>query len=165
MKLYDVPRKSYVKISPIQNEESDDTRSKGKYTEVSVPPAHMDMSASQVIFFSHIDGMYSYCHPVDEETMTVNTEIIIHPAAWTEVEIVDPLKGKPFTEIREQIGRSGYGKDGMGEYRQSSLSNMSDNWVAASIDFVPIDHPHRSYYIQELEYRKENNIVIEDTEA
>jgi hypothetical protein len=31
---------------------------------------------------------------------------------------------------------------------------MNDGWIEASIDYVSKDHPHREYYIQELNYRK-----------
>lgn len=162
MKLYDVPRNAYVRISSVQKEDKDNAKSKGESSEVKVPPSHIDMETGQVIYFDHIDGMYSFCHPVDEETMEINNSIVIHPVAWTEVEIIDPYAEKPFEEVREIIGRSGYGKDGMGEYRKATLSKMSDEWVKASIDFVPADHIHRALYIKELEYRKENNIIIED---
>ena len=37
--------------------------------------------------FKHIDGMYSYCTDDDGNVM--------HPAAWTEVEIVDVQKQNP----------------------------------------------------------------------
>jgi len=164
MKLYDVPRESYVRISPIQNEKSDDTRSKGESAEVNVPIAHVDMKVGQLIFFDHIDGMYSFCHPVDEETLELSS-VVLHPAIWTEVEIVSLDEMFTFEEIREKIGRSGYGKDQKGEYREASLSKMNDNWVNASINFVPENHTHRKYYIQEMKYRSDNNIVIEDPEA
>ena len=163
MKLYDVPRNSYVRVSLIQDEEKDKSQSKGESSEVRTPIASPTINSGQLIYFSHIDGMYSLCYEVDEVTMEHGATC--HMAAWTEVEIVDPHEGLPFEEIREKIGRAGYGKDGRGEYREAALSKMSDNWVKASIDFVPIDHPHRALYIKELEYRNENNIVIKDVES
>lgn len=51
MKLYNVPRKSYVKTED-----------------------------GEILFFDHIDGMYSYCLDKDKN--------VVHLAAWTEVEIV-----------------------------------------------------------------------------
>jgi len=163
MKLYDVPRNSYVRVSLIQDEDKAISQSKGESSEVRTPISSPEINSGQLIYFCHVDGMYSLCYEVDEVTMERGNSC--HMAAWTEVEIVDPNEGLPFEEIRERIGRSGYGKDGQGEYREATLSKMSDNWVKASIDFVPTDHPHRALNIKELEYRKENNIVIDDVEA
>lgn len=62
MKLYDVPRNSMVRfltkpILPIASQQPDD-----------------------VLKFSHIDGMYSYC---------INSDgTVVHPAAFSDVEIV-----------------------------------------------------------------------------
>ena len=107
--------------------------------------------------------MYSLCYEVDEVTKERGNSC--HMAAWTEVELVDPDEDLPFEELRKKIGRSGYGKYGTGEYRQATLSEMNDNWVEASINFVPDNHPHKKYYIQEMKYRMDNDIVIEDPEA
>ena len=162
MKLYDVPRNSYVRVLPEQ-EENTHPQSKGKDKEVNVPVASPEIKVGQLILFSHVDGMYSLCYEVDEVTLKRGN--ICHMAAWTEVEIVDPYEDKPFEEIRLKIGRSGYGKDGTGEYRQAKLSEMNNNWVEASINFVPDGHPHKKYYIQEMKYRMDNSITIEDPEA
>lgn len=62
MKLYDVPRKTWVKI----------------VGETKVPPAGIIADKGERIFFDHIDGMYSYC--------TDEAGEIVHLAAWTEVE-------------------------------------------------------------------------------
>ena len=44
-------------------------------------PRHVHIKAQgQVFYFSHLDGMYSYCK--DEHGN------VVHLAAWTEVEIV-----------------------------------------------------------------------------
>ncbi len=162
MKLYDAPRNSYIRVSNVQNEDKYKSQSKGESSEVRIPPSAPSINVGQLIFFDHIDGMYSLCYEVDEVTLELGNPC--HMAAWTEVEIVDLDEGKPFEEIRDKIGRSGYGKDGTGEYRQAKLSEMNDDWVKASINFVPNDHPHKKYYIQELKYREDNNIVIEDIE-
>lgn len=66
MKLHDVPRRSWVMVK----ENSDG------------PPASHNFDAGEVIFFDHIDGMYSYCrHPNGN---------ICHLVAWAEVDIVPP---------------------------------------------------------------------------
>jgi len=162
MKLYDVPRNSYVRVSDIQNEDKDKSQSKGESSEVRIPSSAPSINAGQLILFDHIDGMYSLCYEVDEVTLERGNSC--HIAAWTEVELVDPDECKPFEEIRDKIGRSGFGKDGTGEYRQAKLSEMNDDWVKASINFIQDDHPHKKYYIQELKYREDNNITIEDLE-
>jgi len=53
MNLYEAPPKTWVKVE--QNKE--------------------------VLFFDHLDGMYSYCKDKNGN--------VVHLAAWTEVEIVD----------------------------------------------------------------------------
>ena len=53
----------------------------------------------------------------------------------------------------------------IGFVRQAALKDMSDNWVRASIDYVPKDHPHLKYYKMELEYRLVRGITIEDLES
>lgn len=179
MKLHEVPRGTYVRILN-QSDESpyskykqgdqidlEDAIAQVKYEEyqstIKVPPGAPDVFESEIIYFDHIDGMYSLCNKVDPITLELGE--ICHIAAWTEVEPVDPLEPLPFEDIRKMIGRAGYGKDGRGEYRQSALKDMNDNWVRASIDYVPTDHPHLKYYKMELEYRLEHGITIEDLES
>lgn len=64
MKLYDVPRNSFVKIKD----------------ESKTPPSSEQIETDEVLFFDHIDGMYSFCINKDGH--------IVHPAAWTEVEVL-----------------------------------------------------------------------------
>jgi hypothetical protein len=179
MKLHEVPRGTYIKVLK-QSDESpyskykrgdqidiEDAIAQVKYedsrSEARVPVGAPEVSEGEIIYFDHIDGMYSLCYKVDPATFEHGE--ICHIAAWTEVEPVDHLESLPFEEIREQIGRAGYGKDGKGEYRQAALKDMSDNWVRASIDYVPKDHPHLKYYKMELEYRLVRGITIEDLES
>jgi len=63
MKLYEVPRNTRVKLL-----EDDDG-----------PIGSIALKTGDEVNFSHIDGMYSYC--------TLGGEVV-HPRAWTEVEIV-----------------------------------------------------------------------------
>ncbi len=71
MKLYDVPRKSYVKII-------DDN--------IKLPVDNFLKKEYSIVFFDHLDGMYSYCNDVENN--------IIHLAAWTEVEITSETEFK-----------------------------------------------------------------------
>ena len=61
--LYDMPRKVWVELL-------DD--------KVTIPPASQD--PGKIVFFDHVDGMYSFCVTPDDE--------IVHPAAWTKARVV-----------------------------------------------------------------------------
>lgn len=65
MKLYECPRNSMVRL----------------LEDAKVPPGAPPIHKGDVIAFSHIDGMYSYCRFKDA---------IVHIAAWTEVELEPP---------------------------------------------------------------------------
>jgi hypothetical protein len=76
MELYNVPRQTHVRI----------------VVEDKVPPCakqvvtgEEQVVTGEVVFFDHIDGMYSFCRDKDGE--------IVHLAAWTEVEVVDGFEG------------------------------------------------------------------------
>jgi len=64
MKLYEVPNNSIVRL----------------LDDLAVPPFSTAIKPQQILRFIHVDGLYSLCR-----TMEGN---IVHPAAWTEVEIV-----------------------------------------------------------------------------
>lgn len=68
MKLYEVPNKTWVRIAE----------------PVRVPYRLPPLSANDLLFFDHLDGMYSYCLDLHSN--------VVHPAAWTEVEIVPSPK-------------------------------------------------------------------------
>jgi len=65
MKLYEVPRNSKIRV----------------LGDVKVPPAAPIIEEQEVLNFSHIDGMYSYCTNSDGE--------VVHLVSWAEVEIVE----------------------------------------------------------------------------
>lgn len=178
MKLHEVPRGSYVRVLPqepyskfktgdqidlLSMIEQIEWENGSNEETVQTPPDSPSVSKDELIKFSHIDGMYSLCYTLDQDTYEEKEPC--HLAAWTEVEFVDLDEIFSFDKIRETIGRAGYGKDGKGPFRQAALKDMNDAWVAASIDYVPKDHPHRKYYIEELAYRKLMNISIPDTDA
>ena len=113
MKLYDVPNKSYVRPLINQSEETlIRPQEAGKQSEVKVPIGVSSVDTGQLIYFRHIDGMYSLCHEVNEDTLEHGE--VTHIAAWTEVEVVDLKSLFTFDQLREKVGRSGYGKDGRG---------------------------------------------------
>lgn len=162
MELIRVPRGTFIRIKPQSENES-----------VHVPPGMGPMETDTILYFDHIDGMYSLCFTVngtiENHDLKANKEQPVHIAAWTEVEILslEEIIGD-FEEIRKVIGRSGYGKDGKGEYRETKLSDMSDDWVKNSIEYVkylaPGQTDHLKYYEMELEYRAKHNITIVDEE-
>ena len=67
MKLYEVPRNTYVKVLEAE----------------APPPGALAIDVEQIVYFSHIDGMYSFCETKDGD--------IVHLKAWTEVEIVNGI--------------------------------------------------------------------------
>jgi len=69
MKLYEAPRDVWLRCT------------KQDATGALVPPSAMPVDAHRRFKKGHIDGMYSYC--------TDEYGHLIHPAAWTEVEIVE----------------------------------------------------------------------------
>lgn len=64
MKLYEVPRNTFVKV----------------ISEAQSPIDSFPIPIGQVIKFHHVDGMYSYCTTLDKE--------VVHLAAWIEVELL-----------------------------------------------------------------------------
>lgn len=67
--LHNVPNKTWVKIMPDPEEGT------------KVPPSAPSLPDGEVIFFDHIDGMYSYCKKQDGT--------VCHLVAWQPVEVVD----------------------------------------------------------------------------
>lgn len=68
MKLYECPRNSIVRLLEEPNH----------------PPASIRSKTNNLLKFHHVDGIYSYC--IDENGN------VVHPAAWTEVELVSPME-------------------------------------------------------------------------
>jgi hypothetical protein len=66
MKLYEVPRETYIQV----------------LEDVHVPPGCDPIKSGDVIFFDHIDGMYSFC-------MDVKKQHVLHVAAFTEVKVLE----------------------------------------------------------------------------
>ena len=66
MRLSKVPQRQGVKVRIISEDKA--------------PPAHREFNEQEILTFSHIDGMYSYC--------TDFLGNVVHLVAWAEVEIV-----------------------------------------------------------------------------
>jgi hypothetical protein len=65
MELYKVPRNSKIRV----------------IGDIKTPPSSHPIEVDDILEFSHIDGMYSYCKNSKGE--------VVHLAAWTEVEIIE----------------------------------------------------------------------------
>jgi hypothetical protein len=73
----------------------------------------------------------------------------------------------PFEKIRESLARLGSGKNFDKPARWFTLNEMSDNWLSELILWIEANQPNNSlkeYYLKEIEYRKENNIKVEEDE-
>ena len=64
MKLHDVPNGSKIRVIG------------GIHT----PPASLNINSEDILYFGHLDGMYSYCEDMDGN--------VVHLVAGAEVEIV-----------------------------------------------------------------------------
>lgn len=79
MKLYEIPRGSYIRL----------------LEDASVPPAALQLNKGDLLYFDHVDGMYSFCRLGPEY------KALVHPAAYTEAEVVDVIE---FTAERRERG-------------------------------------------------------------
>ena len=66
MKLHHVPERQGVKVRVVSDAKE--------------PPSHRPFEVGEELTFSHIDGMYSYCHDSQGN--------VVHLVAWAEVEII-----------------------------------------------------------------------------
>lgn len=66
MKLYEVPNNSKIRITD---------------KDIKIPVCAPQLKKGDILWFGHIDGMYSYCKDKDGN--------LVHIAGWTEVEIVE----------------------------------------------------------------------------
>ena len=72
----------------------------------------------------------------------------------------------PFEVIRENFHRGGRGKDGKQPLKWVAMCDMSNDWLEACIAYNEergnADSFANKMYLKELEYRKQNNISIEE---
>ena len=87
---------------------------------------------------------------------------IVQEAPYKDLTVYDDA---PFEEIRKVLYRGGTGKDGTKGWKYVALDQMSDNWLKNVITFeekLRPDNKYLKYYRKEVEYRKDNNIRIEE---
>jgi hypothetical protein len=71
----------------------------------------------------------------------------------------------PFEKIREGLERGSRGKDFDQPFKWVKLKDMSDAWLGELILWIEDNQPnnkYKKYYLQEIEYRKEHNIKVEE---
>jgi len=70
-----------------------------------------------------------------------------------------------FEKIREGLERGSTGKNHDQDFVWVKLKDMSDAWLGELIPWIEDNQPnnkYKKYYLQEIEYRKEHNIKIEE---
>jgi hypothetical protein len=77
MKLHEVPNQTWVKVKSVHEGSA------------RTPPGAPAVEDQQVIFFDHLDGMFSYCKDLKGN--------VVHLIAWAEVE-VSPI---PMSEFQD----------------------------------------------------------------
>lgn len=73
----------------------------------------------------------------------------------------------PFEKIRESLERVHRGKNLDQPMKLVVLKDMSDAWLNALIVWIEDNQPnnkYKKYYLQEIEYRKENGITVKEEE-
>lgn len=116
MQLCEVPNGSYVRILKqdfLRDKKEGDQLTiydeiDQKYAEeegapVRVPPGAEPIDRSSVIYFDYIDGMYSFCLKLKEDGLPDFDSRPIHPALWTDVEVVDTLEILSPEQLRKFI--------------------------------------------------------------
>lgn len=152
-KLYNVPSNSVVRVLRQPAKHDNDT------TAVRLPPEGIQVEPNDLLYFSHIDGMFSFCKNKDGE--------IVHPAADTLVEVLESVESG-FHLLREFVCRAGYGKKGDEPYRKVPVSEISNGWLQGALDFERNrggNPDHIRLLELETEYRRMNGIVIPDTKT
>ena len=96
----------------------------------------------------------------DYQRVSVNKESYKDLSIWTD---------SPFEIIRQSVYRGGRGKDGKQPLKWIPMNEMSNEWLENCITYdiangYSSSATHIKLYEQELEYRKVNNIFIEDYE-
>ena len=84
----------------------------------------------------------------------------------TDYEDLSVYSNAPFEEIRENFHRGGRGKDGTMPLTWTPMDKMSNSWLKNCIKYNEESGQGKSFpnkmYKKELDYRKENNIFIEE---
>jgi hypothetical protein len=127
---------------------------------IQTPDGTILISYNRHDFKTHLDkNGYEYMVDGGDNYLRRN---IVQEAPYKELSVYDD---SPYEEIRKVLYRGGRGKDGTEELKYVPLNEMSNEWVKAVITYeegLRPDNKYLKYYRQEVEYRKKNNISIED---
>lgn len=80
-------------------------------------------------------------------------------------ELISVYSDEPFEKVRQYCYRLGYGKVGAEDYgifRTTFLNKMTDGHLEALMAYCKEDNPYLPLYKQEIEYRKQYNIKIDE---
>lgn len=92
------------------------------------------------------------------------TDYLRRSANYEDYEDLTLYSDDPFEKIRERLLWGTYGKSGKEPLHYIILKDMTDlHLEAICAASIYNDWEIRKYFIKELEYRKENNVVVEDT--
>ena len=69
---------------------------------------------------------------------------------------------EPFTVIRESLHWGSYGKDGKDKLRWKLLKDMTNEHLHALIEEGQGNEMFQGFFAQEIDYRTENDIYLED---
>lgn len=91
----------------------------------------------------------------------------IHRAHNPEVEYItlDMYSTDPHWAIRQYVCRVGYGKPGTSDYgrfRKTLLMDMTDGHLNALLTYCQPSNKYLPIYKNEIDYRKQNNIKIDE---
>ena len=78
---------------------------------------------------------------------------------------LDLYSTDPHKVIRNHVYRLGYGKVGnpdYGKFKKTLLNEMTDEHLLALLDYCQLDNKYLPIYKNEIEYRKQNNIKINE---
>jgi hypothetical protein len=80
-------------------------------------------------------------------------------------ELIEVFSDEPFEKVRQYCYRLGYGKYGAkdyGKFRITFLDKMTDGHLEALMTYCKEDNQYLPLYKMEIEYRKQNNIKIDE---
>lgn len=113
-------------------------------------------------------SVHDYVTHIDKNGLEYSTDgghyylhrIVHNDAPYEDLTIYDD---DPFEIIRENLKWGTYGKSGKEELRWILLKEMSNDHINSILTYVKnINEMYKKFFKMELEYRKNNNIYLED---
>lgn len=94
-----------------------------------------------------------------------HTSGYVRCSGWGDEELIQIYSTDDFETVRKYCFRSGYGKpdaEDYGIYRITFLDKMTDGHLEALMTYCKEDNQYLPLYKMEIEYRKQNNIKIDE---